>query len=125
MLGNDASISADLCYFGNRAQPRHLGKSRTYHRTLNLFCPGGSILFMPDEKQSKTHKMKFTQRRTAMSSTGLKGPSLLTAERIRVTVAATSPGVYALGHTNDEGTFVVERLGRSDENVKKNTPGSG
>ena len=54
-----------------------------------------------------------------MPSTGLKGPFLLTAERVNITVASRLPGAYALGHTDDEGTFVVDTIGRSDNNLKK------
>jgi hypothetical protein len=54
-----------------------------------------------------------------MASTGLNGPFLLTAESVRVIVTAKSPGAYALGKTDAQGTFIIEKVGRSDDNVKK------
>jgi hypothetical protein len=54
-----------------------------------------------------------------MSLTDLRGPFLLTAENIRIAVTATLPGAYALGHTDDTGTFIVEKVGRSDESINK------
>jgi hypothetical protein len=56
-----------------------------------------------------------------MEFTELKGPYLLTAERLRIMGLTTRalPGVYALGHTDEEGTFIVESVGRSDENLRE------
>jgi hypothetical protein len=55
-----------------------------------------------------------------MSLTELKGPFLLTAEGVRVAPLTTrAPGAYALGHTDAEGTFIVEKVGRSDKDVKE------
>ena len=54
-----------------------------------------------------------------MSSIELKGPFLLTAEKVKVAVTAVLPGAYVLGHTDDAGTFIVEKVGRSDDNLKK------
>lgn len=38
-----------------------------------------------------------------MPSTGLKGPFLLTAERVNIAVTRALPGAYALGHTDTGG----------------------
>jgi hypothetical protein len=54
-----------------------------------------------------------------MPSTGLKGPFLLTAERVNIAVTAALPGAYALGQTDTEGTFLVDTIGRSNDNLKK------
>jgi hypothetical protein len=56
-----------------------------------------------------------------MAIAELQGPYLLTAEKLRVMALTTKalPGIYALGHTDDEGDFVIETVGRSDENVRE------
>ncbi len=54
-----------------------------------------------------------------LSTIGLKGPFRLNAETLRVTALAKLPGAYMLGHTNDEGTFIVEKIGRSDADLKE------
>lgn len=56
-----------------------------------------------------------------MATPEFKGPFLLTAEKVSIAVAASKawPGTYMLGHTDDDGTFVVETIGRSDSNVKE------
>jgi hypothetical protein len=48
----------------------------------------------------------------------LQGPFTLSAEAVAPAVTAKLPGVYALGHTDPNGTFVVESVGRSNENVE-------
>ena len=52
-----------------------------------------------------------------MLSTGLEGPFILTADKIDKTVGKVSPGVYVLGYVNDKGTFVVNYVGRSDDDL--------
>lgn len=52
-----------------------------------------------------------------MASTGLKGPYPLTNSEIDEVVTQTSPGVYALERENSSGTFIVNYVGRSDDNV--------
>lgn len=52
-----------------------------------------------------------------MASTGLKGPFLLTSEKIDEEVTEISPGTYVLGHLNDEDVFIVKYVGRSDEDL--------
>ena len=54
-----------------------------------------------------------------MALTGLQGPFRLTAEALKTNLIATLPGAYVLGHTDEQGTFIVEHVGRSDDNVKK------
>jgi hypothetical protein len=52
-----------------------------------------------------------------MASLGMKGPYQLTSKKIDDEVTQTSPGNYALGYTKDDGTFIVEYVGRSDSDV--------
>ena len=53
-----------------------------------------------------------------MPSTGLSiGPYGLSTKNIDVAVVRTSPGAYALGRMNTAGEFVVEYVGRSDDDV--------
>lgn len=52
-----------------------------------------------------------------MPSLGMKGPYKLDNDTIDAVVTQTSPGNYALGRKNDEGTFVVGYVGRSDSDV--------
>jgi hypothetical protein len=51
-----------------------------------------------------------------MPSTGLFGPHSLTAKDIDAHVGA-SIGAYALGYVNDESTFIVKYVGRSDTDL--------
>jgi hypothetical protein len=74
---------------------------------------------MSREKQPKIQEAKRAQWKSEMASTGLKGPFLLTAKRVNVAITAALPGADALGRPDDEGTFIVERVGRSDENMKE------
>ncbi len=45
---------------------------------------------------------------------GMLGPYPFTTAKIDETVTKKSPGNYALGYVNDEDTFVVQYVGRSD-----------
>jgi hypothetical protein len=66
---------------------------------------------------------QFTIRRDvhpggeAMASLGMQGPYPLTTAEIDRQVTKTSPGNYALGRTDDEGTFRIHYVGRSDADV--------
>ena len=53
-----------------------------------------------------------------MASTGLKGPYSLTEFGVENKVEPGVPGVYALGHTNKSGKFIVEYVGRSNLDVE-------
>lgn len=52
-----------------------------------------------------------------MPSLDMKGPYALTKSKIDEVVTKTSAGNYALGHTNDNGAFIVQYVGRSDSDV--------
>lgn len=52
-----------------------------------------------------------------MSSTGLNGSYPLTIDGIDNNITRTSPGTYVLGRTNSDNTFIVEYVGRSDDDV--------
>jgi hypothetical protein len=52
-----------------------------------------------------------------MPSLDMEGPYALTKAKIDEAVTPTSAGNYALGYTNDKGTFIVEYVGRSDSDV--------
>jgi len=52
-----------------------------------------------------------------MADTGLKGPYPLTNDEIDRIITQTSPGVYALDRENSSGTFIVNYVGRSDDDV--------
>ena len=54
-----------------------------------------------------------------MVSLGMEGCYNFTSSEIDRVVTRTSPGNYALGHTKDDGTFIVEYVGRSDSNVNQ------
>lgn len=53
-----------------------------------------------------------------MASLGMDGPYKLVTETIEAKVTRTSPGNYALGKKDGNGTFLVGYVGRSDSNVK-------
>lgn len=55
---------------------------------------------------------------SAMNNTGLLGPYHLTFDGIDAAVDRKSAGVYALGHSDPDGRFVVRHIGRSDEDIK-------
>ncbi len=52
-----------------------------------------------------------------MPSTRLHGPYLLTSEGIDTHVDQVGIGAYALGYVGTDGTFHVQRIGRSDDNL--------
>jgi len=52
-----------------------------------------------------------------MASTGLYGPHDLTELSINLNVGGIGPGAYALGYLNDAGNLVVQRVGRSDNDL--------
>jgi hypothetical protein len=55
---------------------------------------------------------------TIMPSTGLFGPHALDSKNIEAHVGAAI-GAYALGYVNDQGTFIVKYVGRSDTDLNK------
>lgn len=52
-----------------------------------------------------------------MPSLEMRGPYKLDKETIDKVVTKTAPGNYAFGKKNDEGTFEVGYVGRSDSDV--------
>ena len=52
-----------------------------------------------------------------MARLNMQGPYDLTSAEIDANVSRTSAGNYALGHTKDDGTFLVHYVGRSDSDV--------
>lgn len=52
-----------------------------------------------------------------MPSTGLDGPYKLSEEKIDEIITETKLGVYVLGHINNRGVFIVEYVGRSDDDL--------
>ncbi len=54
-----------------------------------------------------------------MASLDMEGPYIFNSSEIDSEVTRTSPGNYALGYTNDDGTFIVQYVGRSDSNVNQ------
>ena len=52
-----------------------------------------------------------------MASLGMEGPYNFTSSEIDRVVTRTSYGNYALGYTKDDGTFIVQYVGRSDTDV--------
>lgn len=52
-----------------------------------------------------------------MAKLGLEGPWDLTDETVDEMVTETKPGNYALGFVNDNGTFIVRYVGRSDDDL--------
>lgn len=53
-----------------------------------------------------------------MGSSGLVGPFQLCAEGIDVAVRKASPGVFALGCIDREGRFILNRVGRTDSDLR-------
>ena len=53
-----------------------------------------------------------------MPSLGMRGPFTIDADTIDKKVTRTSPGNYALGKKNEEGTYLVGYVGRSDTDVR-------
>jgi|SRR6267154_3092945 len=52
-----------------------------------------------------------------MATSGLRGPFPLTVAGINNEVTKTSAGAYALGKVDNNGTFEIHYVGRSDDNV--------
>jgi len=52
-----------------------------------------------------------------MANTNLTGPYLLTSDKIDEIVDVISPGTYVLGYVNKNNAFVVEYVGRSDDDL--------
>lgn len=52
-----------------------------------------------------------------MTSLNMEGPHPLNDAEINKQVTGKFPGNYGLGHTNERGTFIVQRVGRSDVDV--------
>lgn len=52
-----------------------------------------------------------------MPNTGLEGPYHLSLERIDEVVTETSPGVYVLEREKDPNSFIMNYVGRSDDDV--------
>lgn len=52
-----------------------------------------------------------------MATLGMEGPYKFTSSEIDRVITRTSPGNYALGHSND--TFSVSYVGRSDNDVNQ------
>lgn len=52
-----------------------------------------------------------------MAKLDMQGPYLLSTVKINEVVTRTSAGNYALGYVNDENTFIVQYVGRSDSDV--------
>jgi len=52
-----------------------------------------------------------------MASLNMNGPYDSSNEEVDRVITKTSAGNYALGYTNDEGTFIVKYVGRSDDDV--------
>lgn len=52
-----------------------------------------------------------------MATLNMDGPFDYTSAKIDEVVTKKSAGNYALGHTNDEGTFIVKYVGRSDTDL--------
>ena len=54
-----------------------------------------------------------------MASLGMGGPYQFTSSEIDRVVTKTSPGNYALGQMNEQNTFIVRYVGRSDTNLNQ------
>ncbi|MEW8308669.1 MAG: hypothetical protein G8D88_16225 [gamma proteobacterium symbiont of Ctena orbiculata] len=52
-----------------------------------------------------------------MASLDMKGPFQLTDSEVDRQVTRRSPGNYGLGYVNDSDTFIVQYVGRSDDDV--------
>jgi|GraSoiStandDraft_41_1057321.scaffolds.fasta_scaffold844207_2 hypothetical protein len=53
-----------------------------------------------------------------MTKTGLQGPYPLSFDAIDAVVTRTSAGVYALGHSDAQGRFCINHVGRSDSDLR-------
>lgn len=54
-----------------------------------------------------------------MSELQLQGPFKFDRQGVSQALTARLPGVYAFGHTDAEGTFIIEKVGRSDDDVRR------
>jgi hypothetical protein len=54
-----------------------------------------------------------------MPSLDMNGPYDFTQDKIDENITKTAPGNYALGRVNDENTFIVEYVGRSDTDLNQ------
>ena len=54
-----------------------------------------------------------------MATLGMEGPHIFTSAEIDRVVTKTAFGNYALGYTKDDGTFIVQYVGRSDSDVNQ------
>jgi hypothetical protein len=54
-----------------------------------------------------------------MASLNMKGPYTFASAKIDEVVTKKSPGNYTLGYTKDDGTFIVQYVGRSDVDVNQ------
>jgi hypothetical protein len=54
-----------------------------------------------------------------MPNSGLFGPNPLTIGGIDSTLTGTGPGAYALGEVDNNGTFIISYVGRSDADLKE------
>jgi len=52
-----------------------------------------------------------------MPNTGLSGPYQLSSEKIDELVSRVSPGAYVLERSSDPNSFIVDYVGRSDNDV--------
>ena len=52
-----------------------------------------------------------------MPNSGLSGPFPLTSAGVSKNVSRTSPGAYALGRVDEQNTFHIRYVGRSDDDV--------
>lgn len=52
-----------------------------------------------------------------MPNTGLNGPYRLSSERIDEVITKTSPGTYALEREDSSDSFIVNYVGRSDDDI--------
>jgi hypothetical protein len=53
----------------------------------------------------------------ATKNSGLSGPFTLSKDGIDAAVTKTSPGAYALGQTDQNGTFLISYVGRADDDL--------
>jgi len=52
-----------------------------------------------------------------MPNSGLRGPFSLKTAEVNGAVTVKSAGAYALGYTNQGNTFIIQYVGRSDDDV--------
>lgn len=58
-----------------------------------------------------------------MASPNIDGPYPLNGNILDLLIRRTSPGNYSLGYTRDNGPFIVQYVGRSDDDIKKRLRG--